>query len=543
MNSLSINDFKYGYDYDEVSCFEHPIIVAMDYIGEGCGKYYAMLSKLNSIYNCKKKINYVPRKETFDEINKYWGIKIKNKKNMSFKSICEKIDLGVPVIVGVNLYSIFYSEHYLERDWNHWMLIEGYRHNGKVLKILDNAQFQDIGRCYEPFNIKYDILKKSYKDYVRKYGNDYGIFLIEKEVEVSKYSILKYIITKYMNIDICDKKSYRQQELIDMYSDLVRRDKSIHTKNDGSLVTEIKKRILNINKFRMLLFNEIKNHMIFYEYNINKKDCYEKYVECINELFNSWLNTVILSLVSATKVYKKCEFISSKIINLEMIVQKEIRKFFEYINKDGFKEKIIMDCKNKFGINDNDRRDEGWSDIIYDIENGNNVIDLKGNAGSGSVKFAFDDNVICNWWDKDNAPKILLCPATDIGEIRLDILSEYEDENSNCEVGLFLRDTENKCNYMIGYDNNCNIVFSEINVDCIKIKNYKRYNISPYICLGNNVVKYGVYMGRKKEEITEQCEINVDKCYIGIACKTWGTPGRKEIECKWDIKRKILQVN
>ena len=44
-----------GYDYDEVSCFEHPIIVAMDYIGEGCGKYYAMLSKLNSIYNCKKK--------------------------------------------------------------------------------------------------------------------------------------------------------------------------------------------------------------------------------------------------------------------------------------------------------------------------------------------------------------------------------------------------------------------------------------------------------------------------------------------------------
>ena len=126
-NKLKLEDFRYPYEFDEVTCFEHPIIVVLDYIKEGYGRLYAMLAKLNGIYmgNGEEYLtnNSFLRERTIREMEEYFAIKCRNMNGMSKRKIRQSILKEEPVIVGINLKDIFYSTYFYEKNWCHWVII------------------------------------------------------------------------------------------------------------------------------------------------------------------------------------------------------------------------------------------------------------------------------------------------------------------------------------------------------------------------------------------------------------------------------------
>ncbi len=549
MKKISIKDFKYKYEYDEITCFEHPFIVVLDYIKAGYGRYYAMLSKLNGtyIYDVEKGDicnNVNPRKITLDEVNGYFGINIRNKKNISYKEIVSWIDKDMPVIIAVNLKSIFYSNYYPDINWNHWMLITGYRKKGKVLNILDNSQFQDIGALYEEFRITYDILKKSNKDYVKRYGEEHSVLVFEKNEGTENDNIIHYIIGKYLSLDLKNKKSYRQQFILDMYIDIVSQtDKNINSSNNnGSIQSEFKKKIININKYRMLFLNELKEYMFIHKYNDVCRESFNNFVKDVNELNNMWQREVIMALVKVTKGENVINIVTDKIIELEIKIQQDVEGFVEFIRQNennhilsNLYEKGLLNKKHSYFVKDNEIPLE--KNIFCQVENRNHIFDINGNKNRGTITFLFDDTRVCNWWDMDDAPKILLGKLENNTEIVLNIVEEVTTvKDSNIEIGLFVRNIVNNQNFMIGNENNTGIVFSEIGVGGVKFENVEKSKIRLYIRCKKNVVEFGVYKGNDREVIMEKINFDIHKSCVGIACKTWGKPCVRKVCCNWVVK-------
>lgn len=50
MKKISVYDMPKNYYIDEVTCFEHPIAVAMNYYSSKCSSLYLILAKMYGIY-------------------------------------------------------------------------------------------------------------------------------------------------------------------------------------------------------------------------------------------------------------------------------------------------------------------------------------------------------------------------------------------------------------------------------------------------------------------------------------------------------------
>lgn len=551
MKKLSITEFKYSYEYDEVTCFEHPLVISLDYLKSDTGHLFAILSKLRETYGTQKVENGYTniRDSVLRTIQDYSGIEVNELRNLSYKEIIRQIDKGVPIIVGVNLKDIFYSSYYMERDWNHWFLIIGYKEKQRLVTILDNTQFHNIGEDYEEFNIPFDILKQANKSYVKKYGKQYSVIELANLSRVNEKKIMSLIIEEYCNLNLMKTDGYRQIVLLNTYLDVLK-DISIevgwenvnNVEIEGSITREIKKKIININKYRKIFFDEIKKYMENSGYKDTYSENVSKFEKQCSELNKIWQNYVINSFVKIAKVQNLENIVPNKIIDNEEIVQNEVKKFLVYLNEEKISKNTVSD---KALINKNEN---------FRYENNEDKIALNKMLGesSGEILFEFAGRRNYNYWDMDEAPRVVI----DINRGENEIIEIYAESKTvyrndvNVEVGLFIRDNDNGRVYMLGVENEESIVVSEIGVSGYKYEIDKKDGVRLFIRIKEKLVEFGVYKVNidNNQEINRSEKINRDVIYsidinsemnsdVGIMCKTWGKIGKASVECKWWINK------
>lgn len=498
MKKINIKDIPYTYEYDEITCFEHPLIAIMEYINKGTGRYYAMLSKMFGTYyqlNVREKI--------LMECENKLGFRMKIFDKFNYKKIKESLCLGIPVVVAVNLKDIYYSEYYMKKDWVHWILVKGYSDKGKLLYVLDNLQYSGIGHEYGDFCIPYKMLIKANKSYRKKYGNEYSVIEVQSIGEKNKKEIFNGIVCEYLKIKMNIDSNYRQFELLNMYQ------KGITLENiSADFQIEFKKKILNINKYRKLFFLEIEKEMLLYNYHDRK---IQEYILAKKKILKLWENYILKNL--ALKNHFEDNKVRIELKKSENSIQLMIKDFVDYLSE--IEKKDDTSCYNieKYLFENNEEQ----------------IIKCKYNEDkSENITFNFTGKKIYNWWDMDDAPKVIL-DNIDLNlqhkfEISKEILidEKMRKADSNYEVGIFIRNIDTKESIIFGIKNGNSLIVDKIGKygQEFEINNVHKCKI--YLSVDYNILKFGMVKNDKKNLIWQE-ENEGNKYYeVGLVCKTWG---------------------
>ena len=466
------------------------------------GKAFAILSKFRGTYNTfysKTQFSCV-RESVFATLQQYAGIKFIEDINLTYKEIIKWIDKGIPIIVGVNLKEIFYSRYYMERDWNHWFLIIGYKEKQGLVTVLDNTQFQYIGNKYEEFNIPFDMLKRANKSYIKRYDKKYSVIAFEKNRDCKCSELMNSIIEEYCRLNLENTDGYRQYILFNMYMDMLKDEQMVQEFNrinsqviEGSLLNEAKKKIININKYRRIFFNEIRRYMEASQYNEECSDNFEVYVNQCTELNKLWQNQIINTFVKVAKGYEPENIITNKIIYSEKTIQDEVKCFFEYLKDKEIKS--VNTITNDFGEKSECFRYENNQEKI--------VVNKMSGDFKGEANFEFNGNRTYNYWDMDEAPKVIF-DIQRFNNKEFEIIAEPEilfRNKTNVEIGLIFRDFSNGSVQMIGIENGEKLVVSEIGVTGFKYEITENEKIKLFMKIKKDLIEIGINKGEGSEVI------------------------------------------
>lgn len=568
MKKIKLQEMTYHYNYDEVTCFEHPMIVLFDFLNPGMGFCYALLSKLRGIYNPEMeqadRQSYSTHEYVLNEVEKQFGIGMEKLNRISYKEIIRYLDSDMPVLMGVNLKDIFYSSYYAEQDWVHWFLIKGYKQRGNLLTVLDNTQFEYIGHAYEDFNIPFDLVKSANKSFVKKYGNQDSVLVFKKLFHSDMDTIMVYILEEYLKTDLRVKDNYRQNILIKLYSDINAETHTAYGKTDileSSFVNEFRKKLINVNKYRMVFFNGIADYMRKKQFDIDKTNTFNLFRSNLGELDKLWRNHAMKSIVKVMHGENIDEVTDEKIIDLEVEVQKEIKVFLDYLtdikgengkkrfNKvDNHDRKINYDSETNYAKGNNNEENYvikgGINKDVRFENNHDSIISCNGDLLKGKTAFRFKKQKTYNWWDMDEAPKMIfkkticdgICLEAGFSFRKPeeeDIGSESKD--GSYEAGIFVREKRTGRSFMIGMENNERVVVSQIGEfgDKFDMDIGNLYKI--FICANDEGAELGIRREDGQEEILFMSDkMDLADCEIGIACKTWGMGVDLVVMCEWN---------
>lgn len=504
-NNLNIKEIQYPYEYDVITCFEHPVMAVMEYFKHGIGRYYAMLSKLRGTYYSGNVREYV-----LSDMERILGFEIQELKKWNFKILTQFIDEGIPVIVGVNLKDIFYSSYYMEEDWVHWMLVTGYKCMGEIVMLLDNTQFENIGNTYGGFKIPFSMLQKAGKGYKKRYGSQYSLMAVICNDDRNKKDVFCAIINDYLKMDLNDMRSYRQLTLLNMYS------RNMNKAGAAELyLPEFRKKLININKYRKLFFDEVENEMQKYGYS---SDYISEYRAGADELVKKWQEYILLVLVKLNQGEIKEWKLNGEIQDLECNVRKRILSFVEYIDNKKPERKEVQQFLGYLLENNED-------DIIQ--------INKTEKSSKEDICFYFGSQRIYNWWDMDDAPKVII-KEPDMHQGRdfifktaVEIQSDINDKSMNYEAGIFIRDRETKESILLGIENGISLVVDEIGVTGHKFPLQVQSEYQLFISFKEGLIQFGTFNGDKRY-IYYECG-GFENAEIGMACKTWGKAGNVKV--------------
>ena len=552
MKKLELKDFANQYEYDEVTCFEHPMANIMEFLQSGYGRYFIMLSKFNGTYVQNGNNG---REETLREMKDLLGIEGKRHAGLSYHQISGEIEQGIPMLAAVNLKELFYSGYYPDTNWNHWMLVNGYREKGRLVSVFDNTQFPEIGHAYMTFQIPFDLLKAGNKSYIRRYGSEYAVMSFQKKCEpVSRQEIIRYLMEKYLKTDLTVKEHYRQHQLTMLYHAM--RESALQTSafrksNFMSDVEELKKKMICINKYRFLFWREFMNCVFeqpeedgedseAHESNVTDRSKDNLFPESriqmenlVHELDQKWKRAVILQAVKMMKREELPELVTEDLVEPEIRLQKTVRNVYEQW-KD-----IQKQQENHLRDNHSDFANQKFVSYTGEIkmENENAIDSISGDRNFGQCQFIFKADRIRNWWDTDEAPKVLLGSPEEYAEVELTILETTgKFEESNVETGIFVRNKDRTHTYMIGIENQKTVVFSEIGISSIKIDQPDVSEIRLYIQFTDQMLEMGIVKNNRRESIVRDLEIDRKQSLVGIASKTWGKPSGRMVHCRWTFK-------
>ncbi len=528
----------YHYEYDEITCFEHPVIVTCDYLNRGLGFCYALLSKLRGIYIQEGKQNYNVRELVLREVRRYFGICIEEQKSISYREIVKYVDNDIPVIIGVNLKDIFYSNYYVEHDWVHWFLIKGYKQRGNLVTVLDNTQFEHIGHGYEDFNIPFDIVKNANKSFIKRYGSEYSNIIFKKLYHVDIDEIIIYILSEYLKVDLNNKENYRQSILIKMYADMNTQNNFFYGRTDKTkeeFVSELKKKIININKYRVVFLNGISDYMQKRDFSIQMADACEEFNMHIRELNTLWQKNTMKSTIKIMHGEKTAEIIDEEVIRKEKLVQSDVRRFVEYLveKMSERKQRLANKEESLLEIGIDNRTDMVDSSIRFE-NNCNNIISNTCKALSGKTTFTFDGTGMYNWWDMDNAPKMILKNMINQRMSLVVDLCIREYIEGNFEAGAFVREKSTGRSLMIGIENEKYLVISEIGREGHKLDVDKHDSFRIFIREHKGNIEFGINSIDEENVMFVSDDIHLDDCEIGIVCKTWTGNMKLEVDFIWE---------
>lgn len=500
MNELPIKDIPYDYEYDVITCYEHPLFAAIEYYEHGAGRYYALLSKFYGIY-CSGNV----RKQVMSEMREILGVEVKNLEKNNYKMLKKYVEEGMPVLMGVNLKDIFYSSYYLEKDWVHWMLIKGYKDKGNMITVLDNTQYEYIGHSYGEFHIPFKMLNKANGSYRKKFGHEYSLMSVRKCAYISPKDTYQRIMEKYLSINLEETNNYRQITILETYEKIL-----LSGMLGGEILLEFEKKLININKYRQLFFDEIKEEMLKYQYNDVEVKQYEQEV---GKLSKKWQEYILKSLLKLKRGTENELKLDSEIISLECLIQRMVTLFLEYIKKEHVK-KIQSNILYKYILeNDEDQ-----------------LIRVK----EEDIEFCFNGKKIYNWWDVDNAPKVIVYKQDVQRKRKINFetilkskMLVHETEKTLYEAGIFIRNKDTGGSIIMGIENNNYAVVDIVGIVGYKydIKKQNEYHL--FLEIDKGKIKMGLYEEKNKKVLWEQEEfVRMD---IGVTCKTWGNPGRVEV--------------
>lgn len=507
MKKLDVYDMPKNYYIDEVTCFEHPIAVAINYYDRKSCALYLILSKMYGIYFGDSRENV--REAIFESMKEILGIHKVAYGKVTSDIVKKNIDKGNPVIVGVNLKSIFYSEYYLKRDWGHWLLINGYDEQNKTFSVVDNTQFGKLGEKYDEFTITYDILLQAAKEYKKKFGNDYICITFDKESGFQYKKALLYVLEKYVNIDLEQVSEYRQIHLLEMLNDVSEKEGECNQ----YYCEEIKKKIINVNKYRGVLFDEIVGIMADCNYDIEKMYLYRNKIK---KLYEVWDKFILLNLVKASRGrFNTDNNEINNIKNIETEIQNQVKEFINYLDRGT---EFADKCKSK-----TIRKDE----ITYEkINNKDNII----YGTDKEIIFEFDNKRIYNWWIEDDAPKVKIYTGyieNNNENIRLDTNIEivrdvFEEDDAMLQTGIYIRTYADGKNYICGVQGKEKWVLDRVGYDGQHQYINDKYKISVEIN-GSEIIFRNIDKNNEQKIFNQK--INTDAGFeMGLMCKVWNKP-------------------
>lgn len=521
MKIIDIIDLPFDYQFDTVTCYEYPEAVILNHYDSKICSCYIMLSKLYGMYMYEHISDGAEdRDKLAEDLNIYFGVEILTKQKVSWKTITGNLDKNIPVIVGVNLYNIFYSSYYLKSNWGHWILIKGYDELNQTLKILDNTQFTDIGEKYKDFSIPYKMLGDAVKGYRKNYGEKYAFMSIFQKEEFNYRKVILYIIERYLSLDKRNENNYKQIRLLTEMKALI---------NSGEpyaeyFVDEFKKKIININKYRIAFYNELLRSMIFFGYAGHKVDYIR---ELVREISSKWeMLTLKYSIGVVNGKYDNIE-INADIFNLENKIQSEIKNYGDY----------LINCNNR----QTENADKQSGELNYETENNSDRIIY---GTDKNIIFEFQGNKIYNWWLDDNAPKVLVSKGNYeilnsgkklVLKTRLFIdCKEKINENAFFKAGIFIRNHLGQKEYFCTIDNGGNVSLDEVGI--AEKSHLLRNSYDLFISIESGRLTFGEYTPESEDELEikeifwQQKIVTEGEFELGLACKTWGTGEKLKLE-------------
>ena len=510
IKQLNIYDIPCDYDYDVINCFEHPIAAILNYFDRRYTNHYLALAKFRGVYTQGN-----VRKLVLRETESLFGISVRETGRLSYKLLMKSVDEQTPLLAGVNLKQLFYSEHYKNKNWGHWLLVKGYDRDRDLTAVLDNTQLEQSGHGYETFPLPYEILRKANDDYKKVFGKEYAGLLFRKEREISPVHVLKHLLTEYECLDLTETNNYKQMELLAAFRNLINEEnKNIDIDYYGN---ELKKKLLNVNKYRKLFQTEMEGFMEQYGYESEK--IAEFKTKCM-ELNNLWELFLLRKLAESVRGRYLDIETDSLIIDKERQIQRLLNQFRQYMDNE------ISDDGNF--ISPDGIHDEKTADISYPAEHNEDGIITENDSG---LVFHFRGKKTCNWWDTDEAPKSLLfsAPGTQTFEIRTVITVDREQNAKNHEAGIFIRNPNTGESLILGMENEENIVLDEIGVTGHKLYMGKMEEYSLFLQYKAGILEGGLYLSGEKKVLFTSEYGAVEDWEAGLVCKTWGTGGNLKV--------------
>lgn len=500
--SIDIQDNTRQYYLDEVTCYEKPFVVVLNNYKNRYGSYFILLCKILRVYMYEdNSINTEVEqrlREFIKNLLKISPVECRDELNITQELISE-LEKGNIIISAGNLFALPYSEiHYKVDNWPHLFIYRGYNYNTKMFKILDNthmytSDYKDLR--YSDFFLSEATVKEFYDTQGKAYDREFSFVTFHKNEDFESISD-RAIVINILN-RLCKKKTgvrYRQiDKLLSLNENLQ------NGKIDNRQLKILSKKILNINKYKVVLLKELAINM--QENGYSEKNI-DRIKELSEKLYQEWTDYVTVSVSKIKrKRFEGPQEVPESIEEMEKEITDIAGDYNTFLKEFGDSE---SECEKESG------------DIIKEKDN--------------SVVFSFTDGKTYNFWIEDNAPKFNVIDKCDDEKIMLSTVLKInpESEESLYQGGIYLKSAQDKV-YFMSIDNDSNCVMDTIGENNRK-ENFgeaDKYNIK--MELYKDLLTVTFSSDKKEKTIKTRIE-RLAPVEIGYMVKTWGNGRFLEVE-------------
>lgn len=469
------------YPIEQINCFSRAFGLCLNTFNHQFPDIYYMMNCFEKSFRINKLEKSV---ELFDfdiEIIKdFFGLKIKKQyldnSNTFFEYIEKQTEINNPVIVPINLREIYYSDFYLERDWEHPFVIRGFDRDKKLFYILDSTHLKSDSQQEREFSIGYSDLYKAHNSYFSKINNIEKNFVLVFKKSIENYSI----------IDIFDKC------ILEISNIKKSPDFFTPIQNLNMDADNFEKYILNVPKYKELFFSLL--FKLTSEFHLVDNETIKKLSGCVKSLGVPWRKLSYLGFLAFQK--KNNHFP----VELSTVIQESESDIFEkYFDSYMMKESTIQ---NKLLVFENNR-----DNIISNIEN--------------KFYFKFKGNKIHNTWMGDESPKVIFgrSKKTQFG-VKIEV---NENTEKTCfAAGIFIKEGVNVYYFSLDSERRINLE-RRSKEESIAEKIINSKNAELKIDYSDKTCKF-YYKNNSEYILLCEREFEYEEIEFGIGCKTYYYP-------------------
>ncbi len=370
--------------------------------------------------------------------------------------------------------------------------------------MFDNMQFWDEQHIYEHMTVYFKDIKYAHRMYKKRYGSEYSGYSLISAEKYTRIEMLKSILVEYYERDFKDSSIYFSLVLLQKISEISRL-----AINDKSLIDEYKKRLINVNKYRQVLFDILKKEMKNYGYDNARIGVFE---EKVTELNKKWTTYVMLEVVNAVRTNDYIPYLNTDIMELEKCVANLVEEFKGYLEDYSI---------NTPAIKSNE------SALVAETEKG--------------VEFDLsDEDVVHNWWNQcDDSVKKVIDKNCIIEGYETDLTINIESElvSGNYQAGIYLKNVSGTDAYTFGVENNAYVFLDEVGLVGYKESISGQLQHKLHCKIENNVLTISIRTYGDDKLALLQTNIDCTERYeIGYFCKTWSEPSKVKLTMQLDNK-------